>query len=87
MISTELDLDWDNFLECDVNEEVNRFYSVLNGTIERNIPDCKSRSDSYPSWYTNELKLLIHEKKELHAICKDSHFPRDSIKNILSLVQ
>ena len=64
--------------ECNVIEGVNRFYCVLNGTIERNIPDCKSRSDSYSTWYTNELKALIHDKTELHAIWKDSHLPRDS---------
>ena len=67
-ISAGLDLNWNNLLEPDIDEGVNRFYYVLNGTIERNIPDCKSMSDSFPIWYTNEHKALIHKKKELPAI-------------------
>ena len=77
VISAELDIDWDNLLECDVEVGLNRFYSVLNGTVERNVPDCKSRSNSYSIWYTNELKDVIHEKKELHKTWKDLHLPRD----------
>ena len=44
VISSELDIDWDSLLECCVDEGV-----ILFGfTIDKNVPDCKARSDTYP---------------------------------------
>ena len=73
-----IDIEWSSLLECDLDEGVTRFYSVINESINSNVLDCRSRSESFPVWYTNELKDLINEKKELHAIWKDSKLPRDS---------
>ena len=63
VISAELDLDWDNLLECDINERVNCFYSVLNVTIERtrvkifeiNIRSQKDQSQKWPNLNTFEM--------------------------------
>ena len=79
VISANLDIDWDSFLECGVDEGVSRFYAVVNEAIDNNVPDIKVKSDTYPIWYTNELKNFIHEKKELHAIWKESHDLKDYI--------
>ena len=65
-------------MECDLEEGVARFYSVINESVDRNVPDRKFGSSSYPVWYTNELKDLINQKKELYAIWKDSNLPKDS---------
>ena len=80
MLSTLLDVDWDRLFECNVNESVNNFYSVLTEAIEKCVPDLKVRVSSYPAWYTNELKNLINEKKALHAIWKDTHLDIDYIE-------
>ena len=50
-----------------MNESVNKFYTVLNEAIEKCVPDQKVRVSTFPILYTNELKNLINEKKDLHA--------------------
>ena len=48
VISANLDIDWDSFLECGVDEGVSRFYAVVNEAIDSNVPDIKVKSDTYP---------------------------------------
>ena len=74
VINVDLDIDWENLLQCGVDECVSRFYSVLNKWIEKNVLDHKIKFDTDPVSYTSELKNLIHEKKELHALWKESNF-------------
>ena len=79
MLSTILDVDWDTMFECDVNGSVNKFYTMLNEAIEKCVPNKKVRISTYPISHTNELKNLINEKKDLHAIWKDTKHEMDYI--------
>ena len=78
LISVDLDIDWSSLLECGLEEGVAQFYTVINESVDRNVPDRKFGSASYPAWYTNELKDLINQKKELHAILKNTNLLKDS---------
>ena len=80
VLSTMIDVDWDTMFECDVNGSVKNFYTVLNESIEKCVPDLKVRVSNYSIWYTNELKNLISEKKDLRAIWKDTKQEIDYIE-------
>ena len=37
VISVDLDIDWDNSLQCSVDEGISRFYSIINEFIAKHV--------------------------------------------------
>lgn len=73
-------IDWERVLDgFDVNENTRRFYDVLTDIIGEYIPLKTVKPDSYPPWFSRELKELIVEKKKLHKLWLQSGYLCDYI--------
>ena len=62
------DISWDELLiSSSVEDNVNKFYEIINGIVVSNVPNKVSRSEScsYPNWYSGELISHIINKKKL----------------------
>ena len=62
------DISWDeHFISPSVEDNVNKFYEIINGIVVSNVPNKVSRSEScsYPNWYSGELISHIINKKKL----------------------
>lgn len=70
----------DIFINNDIDSNIERFYKVLFDVISKFVP--KSRvycQDSFPVWYSMDLKSLIFEKKLTHRAWKRSGLQEDYI--------
>ena len=60
--------DWERmFSDVDIETCLNRFYNTLNIIIEKFVPKATMRPQSFPAWFTHELRSLICNKKAAHA--------------------
>lgn len=71
-------LDW-SFLEDENNitNQVHHFYSFLNTSKELYVPRTNFKASFYPTWFSKELKELIHNKKYMHRLYKQSRNVND----------
>lgn len=66
--------DWDSVLNLDnVETAVERFYCIINSGVEMYVPKNRCKNKKFPCWYSNELKLVILNKKRLHKLWKETH--------------
>ena len=56
----------------DLNDNLYKFYKVLDSVIETHVPLTTEFSSSYPKWYDLELKRAIQDKKRAHCQWKSS---------------
>ena len=59
-------------IDGNVELSLKNFYDIVHNVIDANVPNLNTTPSHYPSWYSLELKQLISEKKQLHAIYKES---------------
>ena len=81
-------VNWSETLNADsVDESVAEFYKVLNGAVKENVPLMRIKKSTFPAWYTAELKSLIFQKKEAHALWNESHSPehREEFRRLRAL--
>lgn len=58
--------EWVNLLEnLPSREAVQRFYDVLGGITERNVPRVKSRTPDFPVWFSAQLIKIYKRKQRL----------------------
>ena len=68
------DIDWDTRLVGeDINASVKKFYESVDLIIYNNVPLTDYISTRYPSWFNREIRLLISDKKTVHANWKRSN--------------
>lgn len=74
-------LDWDFMCSSDdINIITNEFYNKLNSTISEHIPTKKAYSNTFPAWYSPELKDNIYKKKAAHVRYKVTNQLADYIE-------
>lgn len=64
LINYELDqIDWvKEFDNLGINEQVEKFYTIVNGIIRKFTPTILPRSDDFPKWFSMKLIELIKDK-------------------------
>lgn len=60
-----------------VNEDVDCFLEILNDCIARFVPWRQPKSDTFPDWFSGDLKKLVFEKKKAHKRFKVTRSPTD----------
>lgn len=64
--------------EHDVNSAVEKFYNVIYKIFDISVPLVKQNQNSYPVWFTNEIKCLIKRKnyhlKQIRRKCGDTTY-------------
>lgn len=70
--------DWTQVLNhTDVDLDVESFYEILNGIINKNTPLKNVGLTDYPVWFSESLKSCINEKNNVHKRFKRFGNPRD----------
>jgi hypothetical protein len=64
--------DWSPLESLPLDESVDYFYNVISDIRDRHIPTKTLYTDSYPRWFTKELKNMISRKKRAHKVYKRS---------------
>jgi hypothetical protein len=70
-------VNWESeFNHLDLDDTVNRFYTILNNCISKYVP-CKTlkTKNKYPSWYSKPLIRVILEKSKAHKKWKRTGSP------------
>lgn len=64
LINYELSkIDWKTILDNpDVNEQLDRFYTIISEIIQRFTPLIMPKNDKFPKWFSNRLIKLINDK-------------------------
>ena len=73
-------VDWNAAFDVnDVDDNVSKFYRVLDDTIKDNVPLVRIKASHFPPWYDSSLKDCIFEKKKAHLKWKESWDMADRI--------
>ena len=73
-------VDWDHVIDANssLDDNVSKFYNILNSKISDYVPYNKKNSDhQYPKWYNTDLIDCVIAKKEAHCTWKQSELPAD----------
>lgn len=72
-ICAELELvDWNFIGGTDLNEGLDKFYNIINDSIDRNVP-IRKNSCKFPFWYSFELRNAIKKKNRAHRKWKKTN--------------
>lgn len=50
------------FANSNVNDSVEKFYTVINTLIAQFSPKISPKNNTFPKWFSRELIKMIHEK-------------------------
>lgn len=75
LINYELNLvDWNSELNSlDINEQLDKFYGIVNDIINRFTPVLLPKDDKYPKWFSKKLIELINDKNYFHDKYKQTN--------------
>ena len=59
---------------------VNIFYSIVDEIIVTNVPLKRTRVNSFPVWFSREIRICISDKVKAHTRFKVSNLDRDYIE-------
>ncbi|HBK82685.1 MAG TPA: hypothetical protein DDZ41_03675, partial [Flavobacterium sp.] len=65
--------DWNNVLgpeSCDVNESVDKFYSIMFNAFDKFIPKYLKKETNRPPWFNKTLSNLRNRKNRAHRLMK-----------------
>ena len=81
-INLELDdIDWDTFFaNHDIDGMTSLFDDKLKLLIDSYVPQKRIKVDSFPPWFSNELRNLTFEKKRAHLAYKKSRSHNDYVR-------
>ena len=75
------DVNWNATLSSeDLDNNVDKFYEVLNEVISTNVPISGTSKNYFPPWYNSEMKNLVRDKKMAHRSLKSRNLLDDFIK-------